>query len=251
MILHLLGLPETPLNQFLVLTIGGFFLYFFFSGISYLIFFVWGRKRFHPTYKADPAAIRKAIKWATYGILGNVVLTMPLHWLVAHGWGRVYWHVSDYGVGWMFASFFLYLTFTETCIYWIHRSLHGDFLYRKLHRYHHEWQATTSWVSLAFHPVDSFAQALPHHLIIFILPVHGLMYLVMVTFVSVWAVAIHDRVSIVKWNLINYTGHHTLHHWLYRCNYGQFLTLWDRLGRTYRDPAIAARDGSVPEGVLR
>ena len=54
--------------------------------------------------------------------------------------------------------------FTETLVYWVHRSLHHPLLYRALHRYHHEFREPTPWVSMAFHPLDSFAQGAPYHL---------------------------------------------------------------------------------------
>lgn len=253
MITRLLGLdlPDTALAQFLFLTISGLTIYFALSGLSYLIFFVWGKKRFHPTYVADPEANRGAIKWGVLGTIGNVVLMMPFHWLIANGHSQIYWDVDDFGWPWLVVSFAIYIAFTETCIYWVHRWLHTRVGYEYLHKYHHEWRVTTSWVSMAFHPLDSFMQALPHHLIGFLLPINGWMYLTMVSFVSLWSVIIHDRVSIVRWNWINYTGHHTLHHWFYHCNYGQFFTFWDRLMGTWRDPAEAERKHEVPDGVLR
>ena len=252
MLLELLGLPETPFHQLLATTLGGMVFYFGVSGLSYLIFFVWGRSRFHPTYEANPEELAKQRKWGALGVLGNAVLMVPFQMLVVGGHSQIYWDVGEHGWGWLVLSFVLYLTFTETCIYWIHRALHWGPLYEHLHSIHHEWRATTSWVSMAFHPLDSFAQALPHHLMIFLLPVHGGIYFVMLTFVSVWSVIIHDRVSLFRWNVVNYTGHHTLHHWYYDCNYGQFLTVWDRLMGTWRDPAVAAeKDPSIPEGLLR
>lgn len=253
MIARLLGLdiPQDPLSQFLFLTISGLGVYFALSGLSYLIFFVWGRERFHPTYVSDPAANKAAMKWGVIGTIGNVVLMMPFHWLIASGHSQIYWDVGEHGWPYLAVSFVAYIAFTETCIYWAHRWLHTDFGYRHLHKYHHEWRVTTSWVSMAFHPLDSFLQALPHHLIGFLLPINGWMYLTMVSFVSLWSVIIHDRVSLVRWNVINYTGHHTLHHWFYTCNYGQFFTFWDRMMGTHKDPAIYEQNGEVPEGVLR
>ncbi|AKF07388.1 sterol desaturase family protein [Sandaracinus amylolyticus] len=251
MILRLLGIPETPLNQFVFLTVAGLTLYFTLSGLSYLIFFVWGKERFHPTYLPDQQANRNAQKWGVIGTIGNVVLMMPFHILIASGHSQIYWDIGEYGWGWLIASFFLYLVFTETCIYWAHRWLHTDRGYHWLHKYHHEWRVTTSWVSMAFHPLDSFLQALPHHLFGFIFPLYGPIYLVMVSFVSVWSVMIHDRVSFVRFKWINYTGHHTLHHWYYDYNYGQFFTFWDRLMGTWKDPEVAEKSGEIPDGVLR
>jgi lathosterol oxidase len=245
------GFDESPLAQFLFLVFGGLVIYFVLSGASYLLFFVVGKRYFHPTYQPDPKANRGAIKWGVLGTLGNALLMMPFQLLVANGYSRIYWDVDEHGWPWLIFSFVLYITFTETCIYWIHRWLHTDFGYRWLHKYHHEWRVTTSWVSMAFHPLDSFMQALPHHVFGFIFPLHGMIYLTMVSFVSLWSVIIHDRVSWVRWNLINYTGHHTLHHWFFKYNYGQFFTVWDRLMGTWRDPEVAAREDGIPEGVLR
>jgi lathosterol oxidase len=248
MLIKLLGIEDNPLAIFLVLATGGLLAYFLISGLSYLLFFAWGRKRFHPDYVPNPAELRTARFWGSVSILGNAILTMPFHWLLSHGWGQLYWDIDDYGWPWLIASVFIYLAITETMIYWIHRALHSDFLYNRLHKYHHQFRVTTSWVSTAFHPIDSFAQAFPHHLCAFLFPVHAVLYLLMVGFVTVWSVVIHDRVSLVRWKLINYTGHHTLHHWYYQYNLGQFTTIWDRIGGTYKDPELMYAD--IPAGVV-
>jgi lathosterol oxidase len=251
MILSLLGLPETPLNLFLLLMVGGTIMYFVTSGLSYQIFFVWGRKRFHPSYKPKPEEIRSQMMWALYGTFGNAVLTAPLHWLIANGYSQAYWDPMERGIPYLIFSIVLYLAFTETWIYWVHRALHLPVFFRMFHKPHHKWRATTSWASMAFHPMDSFVQALPHHLAVFLFPVNVYVYLAMLGFVMMWTVLIHDRVSLVKLPFLNYTGHHTLHHWYFTCNYGQFFTFWDRLMGTWRDPEAAQQDGSVPEGLLR
>jgi lathosterol oxidase len=248
---QLLGLDDTPLLQLVGLVGGGLLFYFLVSGLSYGLFFVWGRDRFHPNYVPDPAANREAMKWGAIGVLGNAVLMLPFQILMAAGYSQVYYDVSDHGWAWFAASSLLYVAFTETCIYWVHRSLHTvPFLYRHLHAIHHKWKASTSWVSMAFHPLDSFAQALPHHLAPFLFPVHGLFYTGMVGLVSVWSVLIHDRVSVVKWKLVNYTDHHTVHHWVGDYNYGQFTTIWDRIMGSYRDPdALAANDPGLRDAM--
>ena len=51
----------------------------------------------------------------------------------------------------------------------------------------------------------------------------------------VWSVVIHDRVRLISTELINHTGCHTVHHWFFAYNYGQFFTFWDRLGGTYKN----------------
>jgi lathosterol oxidase len=248
MLIKLLGIEDNPLAILAVLSVTGLLTYFALSGLFYLLMFVWGRRRFHPDFVADPAHNRSARFWGSISILGNAVLAVPFHWLLSHGYGNLYWDVDEHGWPWLVASFGLYLAFTETAVYWVHRALHSDLLYHRLHRHHHQFRVPTPWASTAFHPLDSFAQALPHHLCAFLFPVHALLYLLMLAFVTLWSVMIHDRVSWIRWKLINYTGHHTLHHWYYRYNFGQFTTVWDRFAGTYRDPEPAYAD--LPAGVV-
>lgn len=244
MLLELLGLPKTPLNLFLSLAVGGVIAYFLVSGASYWFFFVWGRKRFHPDFEPDWAADRVAMKWGTLGNLGNAALMLPLSWGIAAGRTHMYWDLSERSllesVGWCL----LYLAFTETVIYWAHRWLHTvPVFWDKLHRIHHQWKSTTSWVSMAFHPLDSFAQALPHHLAAFLFPVPGPFYYAMLVGVMLWSAIIHDRTTFVRLKLLNYTDHHTVHHWLGDFNLGQYTTIWDRIMGTWRDPDVeAAKD---------
>jgi lathosterol oxidase len=245
---QLLGLPENPFVTFLTLSIGGLVAFFTLASLSYFFFFVWRRETFHPEYEADAKSNRTAMLWSVASVFGNAALIAPIHWLIATGHGKVYWSVAEHGWGWLFASVGLMLVFTETLIYWIHRALHGDFLYSKLHHTHHQWRSSTPFVGLAFNPLDSFVQGLPHHLFAFLFPIHGVVYLMSVSFVTVWAVMIHDRVSFVRWPFLNNTGHHTLHHWYSDYNFGQYTTFWDRLCGTWKSPFVGCED--VPPGVL-
>jgi len=64
-------------------------------------------------------------------------------------------------------------------------------------------------------------------------------YLGLFIFVNFWTISIHDgdyRVPgfLSKW--MNGAAHHTEHHLYFTCNYGQFFTLWDRIGESYLCP---------------
>lgn len=248
MVSHLLGLPETPLVTFLTLVGGGLSVFFILGALSYMFFFVWRRREFHPEYEADRPSVRKAMKWSAISVIGNAILVAPFHYFLAQGYGGIYWDVGEHGWGWLFGSVLLMLVWGETLIYWIHRALHGDFLFGKLHHIHHQWRESTPWVGVAFHPLDAFFQGLPHHIFAFIFPVHAGVYLLSVSMVAVWAVSIHDRISFVRWPWLNNSGHHTLHHWYSDYNFGQYTTFWDRLCGTHKSPFRDCED--VPEGVL-
>jgi lathosterol oxidase len=248
MLAYLLDLPDHPLVIFLTLSLGALALFFLMAGLSYFIFFVAKRGRFHPSYVADETENRSAIRWSILGIVGNAALITPIHYLVATGHSKLYYSIAETGWGYLIASVFILLAFTETCVYWIHRALHGDRLYRLLHRIHHNYRKPTSYVGLAFNPLDSFLQGLPLHISPFLFPLSIWVYLVALSFVYLWAVMIHDRVSFVRWGWVNNTGRHTLHHWYYDYNFGQYTTFWDRLCGTHKSPFEGSED--VPDGVL-
>jgi lathosterol oxidase len=225
-----------PLATFLYLTIGGYAVYLALAIAFYAFFFVWKRDRYVPGYRADWAANRRALRLAFASIVGNAVITTPIHVLVATGHSQVYGDVGEYGIAWLLISIVLVLVVTETLVYWAHRILHMRRIYRWLHGHHHRFRTVTPFVAVAFHPLDSFAQALPHHLCAFIMPLHVSVYLVDMAFIMLWSVIIHNRVGFTSSWLVNDTLHHNVHHWYNKYNLGQYTTIWDRLCGTYRNP---------------
>lgn len=221
---------------YVALVVSGFVLYAVLSGASYLWSFVLRRDRYMPDYRPDPAEMKASVQWAFYSIAGNALLMMPFEWAIANGKSQLYDGLWDHGALYLAFTVMFELVFSETLVYWIHRGLHLRFFYRLLHVRHHKFRVPTPLASMAFHPLDSFAQALPHHLCAFMLPLNTWVYHSYVTAVMIWAVMIHDRVCFVGHPLVNHTGCHTAHHWYNKYNYGQFLSVWDRLCRTYKDP---------------
>lgn len=241
--------PETIWGSFLMLTVGGLIFYVLTSGLSHLYYFVWRKERFFPNEKLDPKQMWLERKWAVYSLLGNAVLTTPIHHFIVNGKSRVYNDVSEYGVPWLLASILLMLVITETLVYWAHRFLHHPIVYKKIHLHHHQFRVTTPWASVAFHPLDSFLQAAPTHLCAFLFPMHAGVYGVGLVLLMIWSVFIHERVTFMRVPLLNNTMHHTAHHKFNKYNYGQYLTIWDRMMGTYKNPLGLVEDGwdrSVP-----
>ncbi len=240
--------PQSILASFVVMTIGGLLFYPITSGTSWLYYFVLRRQRFFPHedgQKQQQAEQRKKEwLWAVLNISGHAALTAPIHHLVVTGKSKVYFDVSDKGVPYLLLSIGLILLITEPLVYWAHRILHHPWLYKHIHLHHHQFRVPSPWTSMAFHPVDSFMQAIPHHICVFLFPVHAGVYLFFIVFLQVWSTFIHERVSWVRWSVINYTAHHTLHHKANKYNYGQFTTLPDRLFGTYRSPVGLVYDGA-------
>ncbi|MBC8067354.1 MAG: sterol desaturase family protein [Deltaproteobacteria bacterium] len=207
------------------------------SGLSFAIFFVRGRERWNPGYRFDRKAIIGACTWAALGITGGTLLAAPMQLAVLGGWSRAYFRVEDHGWGYLLLSMVLLLVFTETLVYWTHRALHHPWLYRRTHVYHHQFHEPTPWAAFSFHPFDAFAQAFPYHVAAFIFPLHIGVYTIGMALVMLWSVSIHDRVSLLPYRWLLYAGHHSLHHLHNRYNLGQYFTIWDRIGGTYRCPS--------------
>ncbi|HMV68576.1 MAG TPA: sterol desaturase family protein [Myxococcota bacterium] len=227
---------HNPFAHVAILTVAGFLGNLALSTLSYLVWFVWWRDRFNPGFIPDWGKQRGAILWGAIGTLGNAVLMTPFDLAVMNGSSNMYWDVAEHGWGWLAVSALLILVISETAVYWIHRVLHERRMFKYIHSRHHAWREPTPFVGTAFHPVDSFAQAFPTHLCAFLFPVHGLLYVACIVSLMVWTVAIHDRVSLVRWWWLNYTGHHTIHHFYNNYNFGQYTTFWDRWMGTYREP---------------
>ncbi|MBC8068278.1 MAG: sterol desaturase family protein [Deltaproteobacteria bacterium] len=228
------------LSTFVFLTISGYAFYLALAVAFYAIFFVWKRERFVPGYVPDWPSNRRALRLALASIAGNALLTTPIHLLIANGHSQIYDDVDSHGVAWMLASILLVLVVTETLVYWAHRLLHLRCFYRWLHVHHHRFRKVTPFVAVAFHPLDSFAQAIPHHLCAFIMPLHVSVYLGSLAMVMLWSVVIHNRVGFTRNWAVNDTLHHDAHHWFNKYNLGQYTTFWDRLCGTYRDPRAMA-----------
>ncbi|XP_041947461.1 lathosterol oxidase isoform X2 [Alosa sapidissima] len=170
------------------------------------------------------------------------------------GYSKLYDDVHDSPMGWsgLIFSMVSFLFFTDGCIYWIHRFLHHRLIYKHFHKPHHVWKIPSPFASHAFHPVDGFLQGLPYHIYPFLFPLHKVLYLGLYVFVNIWTISIHDgdyRVPHALQPVVNGSAHHTDHHLFFDYNYGQYFTLWDRIGRSYRYPS--ALEGKGPMDCVR
>lgn len=95
--------------------------------------------------------------------------------------------------------------------------------------------------------MDGFLQSLPYHIYPFIFPLHKVVYLGLYILVNIWTISIHDgdfRVPQILRPFINGSAHHTDHHMFFDYNYGQYFTLWDRIGGSFKNPS--SFEGSGP-----
>lgn len=223
------------LSLFLVTSVFGWLLYFIVAFLSFK--FVYDKSNFnHPRYLKNQIYLE--IHQATTAIPVMVLLTIPWFLLELHGYSKLYYNIADSTGGWksILLQFPSFLLFTDCGIYFIHRALHWPPVYKALHKPHHKWIVCTPFASHAFHPVDGYLQSLPYHVYPFLFPLHKISYLFLFTFVNFWTVMIHDGEYLSNDPVVNGAACHTIHHLYFNYNYGQFTTLWDRLGGSYRKP---------------
>jgi lathosterol oxidase len=215
----------------------GLLVYFLFATLSYL--FVFDKKTFqHPKFLKNQVWLE--MQQAGWAMPGMALLTAPMLVAEVRGYSLLY-DTSDQGPGrWYdWAQFPLFIVFTDFGIYWVHRWLHLPAIYKRLHKPHHKWIVCTPYASHAFHPLDGFAQSLPYHIFPFIFPLQKLAYVGLFVFINFWTIMIHDGEYIANNPIINGAACHSVHHLAFNYNYGQYTTLWDRMGGSYRAPEAA------------
>ena len=221
----------------LVLTyIGILVLYFTFAGLSYKYIFNKEMEK-HPRFLKNQ--VKLEIQASMRAFLPLDFLTVPWFVLEVRGHSKLYNSISDYGWAYAVLSVPLFLVFTDFLIYWVHRIEHHPRLYKHVHKPHHKWLVPTPFASHAFHPLDGYAQSLPYHIFPFVFPLHRVVSIWLFVFVNLWSILIHDSDMICNSPLekiINGPSHHTLHHLFFTCNYGQYFTVCDRMGGSYRAP---------------
>ncbi|KAJ5282234.1 hypothetical protein N7497_012047 [Penicillium chrysogenum] len=189
----------------------------------------------HPRFL--PNQIKLEINQGISAIPVMALLTVPFFLAEIRGWSKLYDFTSDSPFfGYTLLQYPLFICFTDSGIYWIHRGLHHPRVYRWLHKPHHKWAVPTPFASYAFHPLDGWSQSLPYHVYPLVFPLQKGAYLGLFIFVTVWTVLIHDAEYMPTSVVINGASCHTMHHLYFNYNYGQFTTAWDRLAGTYRKP---------------
>ncbi|EGY14824.1 hypothetical protein VD0002_g5929 [Verticillium dahliae] len=222
------------MTLYAITVVFGFLTYFIFASLSYV--FIFDKKILtHPKFLKDQT--RLEMLQAIQAMPGMALCTAPMFVLEVRGYARLY-DTTEEGPGrWYdFAQFPIFILLTDLLIYWIHRGLHHPTIYKRLHKAHHRWIMPTPYASHAFHPLDGFAQSLPYHIVPMVIPLNKWAHVGLFIFVNFWSILIHDGEYLADNPVINGSACHTAHHLYFNYNYGQFTTLWDRWGGSYRKP---------------
>jgi len=222
------------LSLYLITWLFGALLYFVCATLSYI--FIFDKMTvYHPKYLKNQ--IRLEITQTMVAMPIMAIFTVPFFIAEVRGYSKLYDTTADGpGLWYNYLQFPIFIGFTDFLIYWIHRGLHHPLVYKSLHKPHHKWIMPTPYASHAFHPFDGYVQSVPYHIFPFIFPLQKFAYVVLFAFINFWTVLIHDGEYVANSPIINGAACHTMHHLYFNYNYGQFTTLWDRLGGSYRKP---------------
>ncbi len=166
----------------------------------------------------------------------------------------VYFDVADYGWPYLVFSTVLLFVLEDAIAFYVHWAMHHELLYKRFHRSHHTYVATTPYATIAIHPVVfialQFASAIP----ILLIPFHVYSIAAVFIYIFVFNIIDHSGVNLesrLPWQASS--NYHDDHHALFHVNFGQHLTIWDKLhgtlrrrGQTY-GPAIFGGRGKSAE----
>ncbi|GBG27014.1 Delta7-sterol 56-desaturase [Hondaea fermentalgiana] len=235
-------LPEDDIYRqsvtlWILTTIGGYLLYFSVAGLSYEFLFD-KRLMKHPKFLENQIA--KEI-WVTCTAIPVMTLMyVPFFLAEIRGHTLLFDDIDERSVAFNVWSVIAYIMWNDMLIYWIHRGLHHRWVYKYVHKTHHKWLISTPFASHAFTPLDGALQGSPYHLFVFVHPINKYVFLTCFVLVNVWTVYIHGsgiEMPPMLREIVNDEAHHEDHHLFFNYNHGQYFTLWDRIGGTYREPS--------------
>lgn len=112
------SLQRQAMSLWIMATVGGLFLYFFFSISAFYTYFDRNLMN-HP--KIVKNQIKREITLSMYQIPVGAALMIPFWLAEVNGYSKVYYPISDHGLPFFVFSFFAFLVFSDFWIYWIHR----------------------------------------------------------------------------------------------------------------------------------
>jgi lathosterol oxidase len=220
------------------LVAGGFY-WFFYSSFSQS-FFNHNSSPRSPSWSAIQHDIKLSlISAGIFAIAASAMLSS-----YDEGLNRLYSDPRQYGLWYLGVSYLAVLVLQDTYFYFTHRLFHHPKLFRWFHQGHHQSRYPTPWTSFAFDPLEAIVQSLFLVGIVWLIPLHFITLIAILTTMTIWAVVTHlglDRLPAVfphhllgRW--IIGPAHHSIHHLKYTVHYGLYFTFWDRLLGT-KDPA--------------
>ncbi|MDH0675494.1 sterol desaturase family protein [Empedobacter sp. GD03861] len=222
--------------------------YFFFSGMTFLLFYVIFRKnvvqlKIQKLFPKDKDYKREI----QYSILTMFIFAGFAYLLSATSfwqYTRIYRDFNEHSIGYFIFSVVLAILIHDTYFYWMHRLMHHPKVFKYVHLVHHKSTNPSPFTSYSFHPFEAVVEAAVILVIVFLIPIHkfaiGLFLLFMIVF-NIYGHLGYEifpkwllQSSIGKW--FNTSLNHNMHHKYFNDNYGLYFRFWDEwCGTTHPD----------------
>jgi sterol desaturase/sphingolipid hydroxylase (fatty acid hydroxylase superfamily) len=243
-------MPE-PLRIWLVSFTVDLARYLLAAGPAFLIFLVWGRRRFeHRSILGARPKLAKMlhdVRWSLSTVVLFSLVAVGVYYGARSGILRRYAEIGEHGWGWFALSIVILIVLQDTYFYWTHRAMHTRLLFKHVHRTHHVSTNPSPWTAYAFSPIEALVHAAFVPLVWFSLPLHEAAVFVFLAFMIVRNVLGHLSIELYPrgftksrfWRWHTTTTHHAMHHARFTSNFGLYFTFWDELmGTTH--PAYSA-----------
>jgi Delta7-sterol 5-desaturase len=211
------------------------------GGLVHWWFYV-RRRDLAATWKLQPKRflparlVRHAFWLGGFNIVMGAVIGGLFAWHVAAGgWSSLYFDPLEHGAAWLIVSALLSYFLIDAGLYYSHRFLHGEWMFKHVHRWHHRYTAPVIFTTTAVHPVEFLIFEAFVLLPALVIPVHWGVYVLVVAYTYLIGMIDHSGV-IVRWPLPLHAGNrfHDDHHVFFHCNYGHHTQLFDRLHGTVK-----------------
>jgi lathosterol oxidase len=221
--------------------LGGLAILYIVGGYYHLRYYV--LRRHEPeTWKCQPKRWlrpeqqRQAIRLSTMNLTFGGLLSGSMIYGMQRGLPvPIYFDVADYGWTYTIASSIALFYLVDLLAYYAHRLLHWKPMFKPFHSWHHRYVATTPWVVTAMHPVEFFIFQATTFIPLFVIPFHYVAAITVFVYILVFNIIDHSGVKLTSvWPWQGPTMFHDDHHAHFHVNFGQCLSMWDRLHGTLR-----------------
>ncbi len=215
--------------------------YILIAGFAYflvhIVLAVWYARKRIQNVTPDGRQISREIQYSIGTLIVFAALDLIVLWLHETGLSQLYFHISDYGWWYFFASFLITILIHDAYFYFIHRLMHWGPVYERVHKVHHSFTNPTPWAAYAFHPLEAMLEFGIAVVLVLVMPIHIIVLLAFVHYMLIMNSLAHlgfeffpkgfARHPIGRWFLT--ATHHNIHHRTFRYNYGFYFTFWDRM----------------------
>ena len=180
--------------------------------------------------------VKKDIALSIAATMASAICAALVMTIYDSGATRLYSSMDDYGIWYLFVSFFGVIFLQDTCYYFLHLGFHHPLIYNWLHKGHHRSKNPTPWTSFALDFPEALIQGLFLVAIVFVIPLHFAVLAMWLITMTIWSLVNHLGFELFpsfpnhwlgKWFISS--DHHSFHHRHFTKHYGLYFTFWDRL----------------------